>query len=147
MLFMGPPRRTRSPGNTIPFPHGEAETEPHRRSQLTGPWQYPTRPFLQGWTARFRARRGLGVPTLCKSRSTLHPTLTDSAAVDASPRTASTYQCDPTDVVGNPSNQLQSNDVAHGETLLEYTGQLTGHFDFQARHRQHDSILLSARAS
>src|SRR5216684_2689370 len=39
---------------------------------------------------------------------------------------ASTYQRDPTDVVGNPSNQLQTNDVAHGETLLRFTGQENG---------------------
>jgi hypothetical protein len=36
---------------------------------------------------------------------------------------ASTYQPDPTGVVGNPANQLQTNDVAHGETLLGCTEQ------------------------
>jgi hypothetical protein len=54
---------------------------------------------------------------------------------------ASTYQRDPTDVVGNPSNQLQTNDVAHGETLLGFTEQANGRFDFPACDGQRDSIL------
>jgi hypothetical protein len=32
----------------IPFPHGEAETEPHRRSQLTGPLAVPYKAFFTG---------------------------------------------------------------------------------------------------
>src|ERR1019366_5988992 len=43
---------------------------------------------------------------------------------------ASTYQRDPTDVAGNPSNQLQTNDVAHGETLLGCTEQANGRLRF-----------------
>jgi hypothetical protein len=47
-------------------------TEPHRSSQVHGQLAVLTRPFLQRWTDRFRARIGLGLPRLCKSRSTLH---------------------------------------------------------------------------
>jgi hypothetical protein len=50
---------------------------------------------------------------------------------------ASTYQPDPTDVICNPSNQLQTNDVVHGETSMDAQGKRTGRFDFQARDGQH----------
>jgi hypothetical protein len=55
---------------------------------------------------------------------------------------ASTYQRDPTDVVGNPSNPLQTNDVAHGETSLDAHGSERAASIPQARHGQNDSILL-----
>ena len=42
---------------------------------------------------------------------------------------ASTYQCDPTDVVGDSSNQPQTCDVVHVETLLRCT-ERTGGVDF-----------------
>ena len=71
-----------------------------------------------------------------------------NSLVNAKVKQASTYQRDPTDVVGNSSNQLQSSDVVHGETSWDAQSKKTGRFDFQARDGQHDSILCQrARAS
>jgi hypothetical protein len=43
---------------------------------------------------------------------------------------ASTYQGDPTDVVGNSSDQPQTGDVVHGETLLVGTDLANGPLRF-----------------
>src|SRR5208282_4719205 len=59
---------------------------------------------------------------------------------------ASTYQRDPTDVVGNPSDQLQTSDMVHGEILLGRTEQRTGTLRFPARDGQ-PLYVSGARAS
>jgi hypothetical protein len=141
--------------DTIPFPHASLE-----RSHIVSPdysvcWQSLRGP---SYSSGRLVSTGVGSEFRGYANQETHHTdlkqipLWQTHRREQRPRNvkvkqASTYQRDPTDVIGNPSNQLQTNDVAHGETSWDTASEKTGRFDFHARIGQYDYIVCHRATS